>query len=140
MTYLGIIGGWLGSDGGITMATLTVDVIKGGLNTATGNYSGVVPAAKVAAAAGGDQFYNDGRTFFEVNKSSGTSVVTFVRQNPNSDGIKENAAVSVTAETRRFGPFATSLFNDGNGYVQVTYDTAANLTVGAVRLAEMLAG
>lgn len=122
------------------MATLAVDVIKGGLNTATGNYAGAVPAAKVSATTGGDQFYNDGRTFFEATKTSGASVITFARTAPNSDGIKENLSITVTAETRRVGPFPPSLFNDSTGYVQVTYDTVTNLTVTAVRIAETLAG
>jgi hypothetical protein len=109
------------------VATLTVQDIT---------TAGQVPASLVAAAGGGDQFPNDGRTMFEVANGSGGSItVTFASQKPCDQGSTHNTAVAVAAgATKRIGPFDPTRYNDGNGMVQVTYSGVTSLTVGVSSL------
>jgi hypothetical protein len=95
--------------------------------------AGVVPATLVAASAGGDSFANNGRTVFDAANGSGAPItVTFASQKPCDQGSTHNTVVSVTnGTTRRIGPFDPSRYNDGNGFVQVTYSAVTSLTVGA---------
>jgi hypothetical protein len=51
----------------------------------------------------------------------------------NSGAILDRAVV-VAQGTMIIGPFPTGEFNDGNGNVQMTYSTEADLTMQAVRL------
>jgi hypothetical protein len=96
-------------------------------------------SAAVAAAAGGDQFLNDGRTWFEVvNGSAGTREVRFLRQNPSSGGEKYDATFLIPVGTRQCGPFPVNEFNDVNGKVQVRYDSVTNVSVRAFRITEKL--
>lgn len=98
------------------MATITVQTV-----TASGLD---VDVNDVAAAAGGDDFANDGKTFFLVwNQSVGALTVSFA-----SPGVCEHggthpiSSVSVSASgIHVFGPFAPPRFNDANGRVAVTY-------------------
>jgi hypothetical protein len=104
------------------MATLTVtDITTAGETRALG-----------VAAAGGDQFANDGRTIFEASNASGGSItITFVSQRACDQGTVHNTAVAVGAGvTKRIGPFIPSRYNDASGYVQVTYSGVTSLTVG----------
>jgi hypothetical protein len=49
--------------------------------------------------------------------------------------VKTDLAVAVPALGERWiGPFDPASFNDANGRVVVTYDTEADLTVGAFAL------
>lgn len=116
------------------MATLTVTDIE---------RTGVDPAgAEVAAAAGGDEFANDGKTFFRANNASAGSItVTFatVATQVRIPGFGEialsNLQVSVPAgAVREIGPFPTGQFNDNGGKVQVTYSGVTSLTVAARRV------
>jgi hypothetical protein len=96
--------------------------------------AGVAPPTFVAAAGGGDQFANNGKTLFEVKNASGSPItVTFVRQKTCDQGTLHTTTVSVPATTgdRICGPFDASLFNDANGFVQVTYSAVTSLTVAA---------
>lgn len=92
--------------------------------------------AYVAAAAGGDAFVNDGRTFFHVkNGDVSDKTVTFVTQKTVLALAVADLAVVVTAsEERMIGPFPTGVFNDGNNKVSVTYSAATSVTVAAIKL------
>ena len=106
------------------MATLSVQQIT---------TAGVVPASLVSAAGGGDQFPNNGKTFFDVaNGGGGSIMVTIASQVACSQGSTHNTTVSVAASaTKRIGPFDVSRYNDGNGMVQVSYSGVSSVTVGA---------
>lgn len=109
------------------MATLTVHEIVP---------TGGVEATLVAAAGGGDQFSNDGRTYLKVTNGGGAPItVTVVSQRACEQGTIHSIANSVTnATTEVMGPFDTSRFNDASGFVQVTYSGVTSVTVGAFRL------
>jgi hypothetical protein len=59
--------------------------------------------------------------------------VTFVRQIACSQGVVHTTTVSVPATTgdRVCGPFDPAIFNDANGFVQVTYSAVTSVTVAA---------
>lgn len=109
------------------MATLTVGQIS---------RSGVEQAL-AAAAVGGDEFANDGKTFFVVkNANVSTARTVNLDIQKTVDGQDPaSRTVSVTAnKTFIIGPFPTGIYNDADGMVQVTYSSNADLTVGAFRL------
>jgi len=93
----------------------------------------VVPVT--AASAGGDAFDNDGRTFFVVKNAGGAGItVTFDSLVLSNFGTDVNPAPTVAAgETRIFGTFDTTRFNDANGRVGVTYSSVTSVTVMAVK-------
>jgi hypothetical protein len=102
--------------------------------------TGLNPALAAAAAAG-DAFANAGRTFLRVKNAHATvaRTVTAVSQLPAGaipqGAVKTDLAVAVPAlQERWIGPFDPASFNDANGRVVVTYDTEADLTVGAFAL------
>ena len=116
------------------MATLTVAKIV---------EAGVSPSL-VAAASGGDKFKNpdDQRIFLHAkNTNAATRTITATAQR-TSKKVKDfgsltrgNIAVTVPATTGdvMIGPFS-SAFNDASGFVLLTYDAVAGLTVVPVSL------
>lgn len=100
------------------MATLTVQQI---------DRTGLDPVAAVAASASGDEFANDGKTYFEVINGSGGSVVcTFNGQRNTNLDTASTFTVSVPASgTRLIGPFPTAYFNTASARVSVDYDDVA---------------
>lgn len=110
------------------MATLTVQQI---------DLDGTTPSF-VAAAAGGDQFANNGKTFFHVkNGGAGATVVTIDSIQDCNQGFDHNAGGTVAAGAEGlFGPFQASRFNDpaNANRVVVTYDVVTSVTVGAFSL------
>ena len=90
------------------------------------------------ADSGGDEFRNTGNEFLMVaNANVGAArTVSFVVQK-KIDGVTPDAReVEVGASTTMLiGPFPRAIYNDSDGYVQVTYsDSAADLTVQAFSL------
>ncbi len=109
------------------MATLSVQTI---------NHTGLAEAL-AAVAVGGDQFQNDGRIFIHVkNTNVATRVVTINSQSNCSQGADHDIAVTVPANTGdvMIGPFPPSRFDDGSGFVQVTYESEVDVTIAAIRL------
>ena len=108
------------------MATLTVQDVNSG---------GAVPTY-AAAAGGGDQFSNDGKTMIHVKNGSGGSItVTVASQVSCSQGATHNTAVAIAAGAEKMiGPFPTDRYNDANGFVQLTYSGVTSLTLGAFQL------
>ena len=97
--------------------------------------------ALAAAAVAGDAFPNTGRVVLRVKNAHATvaRTVTAVSQLPAGaipqGAAKADVAVAVPALSERWiGPFDPASFNDANGRVVVTYDTEADLTVGAYAL------
>ena len=113
------------------MAVLAVQqIVRTGLNPAL-----------AAAAAGGDAFPNTGRVFLRVANAHATlaRTATVASQLPAGaipqGAVKDDLDVQVPVLGERWiGPFDPSSFNDANGRVVVTYDTEADLTVGAFAL------
>lgn len=91
-----------------------------------------------AADSGGDEFHNTGHEFLLVTNAhvGDARTVSFTLQK-TIDGVAPDAReVEVAASTTMLiGPFQPSIYNDGDGMVQVTYsDSAADLTVQAFRM------
>lgn len=89
----------------------------------------------VAAAALGDRFLNSGKEMLVVKKSTaGTATVTVaIVKTCNAAGADHDVTVTVAAsDTTIIGPFRTDWFNDADGYVNFTYSSEANLTVGLI--------
>lgn len=108
------------------MATITVQ------NMAT---SGLELTTE-AAAAGGDAFVNNGRTFLYVS-DTGTTAPTVTIDSPVecSQGSTHDVAVAITAgEARYIGPFPPSRFNDETGKVTFTYSSETDVVIAAVSL------
>jgi hypothetical protein len=113
------------------MAVLAVQQIsRAGLNPAL-----------AAASAGGDAFPNAGRAFLRVKNANAAAArnVTVASQLPPGalpqGAAKTDLAVAVPALSERWiGPLDPAAFNDANGRAVVTYDTEADLTVGAFAL------
>lgn len=96
--------------------------------------AGVVEATLVAAAAAGDTFDNDGKTYFRVNNGGGAPItVTIVGQKTLPTGASADKAISVTNGTIQIiGPFPVGIYNtDGANEVAVTYSDVTTVTVGA---------
>lgn len=96
--------------------------------------AGATKAALVAAAAGGDTFDNDGKTWLEVNNGGGASItVTITGQVDLQFGVSATKTVTVGAGVNSvMGPFPERFFNtDGANEVSVTYSAVTTVTVGA---------
>ena len=108
------------------MATLTVQEIT---------RDGVL-LSLTAAASGGDQFHNDGDQFVAIyNNSGGDVVVSATIQKDVDDVTPDPKAITVgDGETRFFGRFPTDIYNDANGYVQLTYDSVTDVSVAVYTL------
>lgn len=102
------------------MAVLTVKQIS---------LTGLNPAP-AAAAAGGDSFANNGKTYLYVNNGGGGQITATIDAVSNCNfGFDHDAAVAVPAgETRLIGPFPTNRFGPTCG---VTYSGVTSVTVEA---------
>lgn len=92
-----------------------------------------------AAAGGGDNFLNDGRTVIHVkNGGAGPITVTADGANPDQWGVTGNdhdAAVSVpNAGERIIGPFRRDRFNDANSKVNLAYSGVTSVTIAVLQL------
>lgn len=108
------------------MATLTVQEI---------DRDGVL-LSLAAADAAGDQFENDGDRFLAVyNNSGGDVVVSAVIQKTVDKITPDPKQVTVgDGQTKFLGRFPTDIYNDTNGYVQITYDSATDVSVAVYTL------
>ena len=108
------------------MATLSIQVC---------NLAGL-EVTFAACEVGGDQFVTTGRTWIHiVNADASPHTVTVAGIGSCSRGESHDKAVVVPAgEERVIGPFKKDWFQDGTGYVQLTYDAITSLTIAAVEL------
>lgn len=73
-------------------------------------------------------FRNNGQMLLHVANASGSTVTaTFAQPNPVS-GYATTATLA-TAKAGFFGPFPPSIYNNGDGEVQVTFDQIVDVTV-----------
>lgn len=108
------------------MATLSVQDI----NTAG------VTLSFAAAAGGGDQFSNDGKTLLYVKNGGGGSInVTIASQRACDQGATHNTVVAVAnGSEKTIGPFPPERYNDASGNAQVTYSGVTSVTVAVASL------
>lgn len=95
--------------------------------------AGALKAALVAAAAGGDQFQNNGRTTLEIANGSGAPITVTVPRTKACDQGSLHPVTNVVGAgtTEVMGPFPIDLHNDAAGYCQITYSGVTSLTIGA---------
>lgn len=88
-----------------------------------------------AAAAGGDQFPNDGDTLLYLFNGGGGNVdLTITAKYVDGDLPLTDQVLSVLAGTARLvGPFPPRYFNDANGLVSLGYSGVVAVTVLAIR-------
>ena len=114
------------------MATLTVQAID--LTT------GLAPTF-ATAAAGGDEYANEGRTYLHVKNGGGAPITVTVTptasvtDDPQFGRIVPAArAFTVTNGAERILPFfAPGGYNNANGRVAVTYSAVTSVTVAAIQ-------
>jgi len=95
--------------------------------------------ALVAAAELGDEFANDGKQLVVVANGSVAAVeVTFTTQKTVDGEAVDDKVIDVPAgEQHLLGPFSTHVYNDGDGMVQVGYESHTDVTVGVIDCASV---
>lgn len=108
------------------MATLTVQEIS---------RAAITPSFG-AAAGGGDQFANDGRTYVHIKNGGASPITLTVVTQMTVDGkaVADDAITVTNAQERVIGPFPPGIYNDANGMVQLTYSAVTSVTLGTFRL------
>ena len=90
-----------------------------------------------AAAAGGDTFGPDPRTFLDITNAGGSAItvtITAYGSGPGGNPVA-NRVISVPAgEERMIGPFDPAGFADASGNAAIAYSAVASVTVAALRL------
>jgi len=96
--------------------------------------AGVAPAY-AAAVLDGNQFSNDGRTFFHVLNVGAEMTVTF--QTPGlMDGLaiaERTVVVPLTTGNKMIGPFPPDQYNQTTGVVYVDWTRATDVSFAVVR-------
>lgn len=90
-----------------------------------------------SAAAAGDEFANNGKTFLVfANSSGGAITVTFTTPLTVNGVAVADPTVSVADGATRaiVGPFSEATYNNSNGRVAMTYSSHTGLSVGVVSL------
>lgn len=100
--------------------------------------AGVVPAF-AAVASGGDQFINDGKVVAWVENAHASAARTAnaaVQRTLDGETVDPKSITISAAQDRKvFGPFPPEIYNDANGYVQLTYsDSGADMTICLLRI------
>jgi len=101
--------------------------------------SGILPTYG-SAAAGGDDFSNDGKTFLHIKNGGGASInatVTSQVATPPAGTAAANKVVAVAAGSEQMiGPINATGFNDASGKVQISYSAVASVTVAAISVSD----
>lgn len=109
------------------MAVLTVQQVA---------LAGLTPTY-ASAASGGDSFPNDGKTILHVKNSDssshGCTQASQVATTPGRAPANNTVTVPATTGDKMIGPFDPNIWNDANGYVQITYAAVTGVTVAAIR-------
>lgn len=111
------------------MATLTVnEITRAGIDA--------IPAT--AAAGGGDKFLNTGRECFILKNAdaSGKTVtlVTAATADPDGLAITDKTVTVGAGNSTIIGPFPTGIYNDVDGYMNLTYSAVTSVTVKVFKL------
>ena len=106
------------------MATLTVqDVVRSGLNP-----------SYASAAAGGDDFPNDGKRTFAHVKNGGASAITVtldITQTVDGQAVTDPTVSIPAGEERMIGPFPVAYYGASVG---LSYSDVTSVTVAAIRV------
>lgn len=88
-----------------------------------------------AATADGNYFPCSGKDVFVINNASASPVTVTFDSKRLVYGTDVNPAVVIPAgETHLIGPFLKERFDDGDGYVHLTYSAVTDVTVGVFKL------
>lgn len=96
--------------------------------------AGAAKASLVPADVDGDRFFNDGKTYVEVNNGGGSPItITVVSPRDSNLGMDQDETVVVPdGDTHLFGPFEVSAYNaDGSNEVSLEYSAITSVIVGA---------
>ncbi len=108
------------------MAALTVNQIS---------LAGLVDPTPEAAAALGDTFVNNGRTYLRVTNAAVSDITVTVDSLVACDqGTDHDIEVVVNNQTKLIGPFSMNRFNNSAGLASVGYSNHATITVAAISL------
>lgn len=89
-----------------------------------------------SCAAGGDQVANDGRTILYFKNTDSSTVTVTLATGGTVQGIAlADLAFTIAQNAEKIvGPFDRLLWNDANGYLQITYSAVTGMTVAAIRI------
>lgn len=105
-----------------------------------GETAAAVTFTAVDGASGNKVLNTDGKTILQIKNASGGSITaTIAVQNANpfvhpvfGKVTKTSIAVVVTAgNTFQIGPLPAAVYNDNNGYLQITYTSGTSVTAAA---------
>jgi len=95
-----------------------------------------VELAAVSAAAGGDEWVNDGSELLliEHTNGGGADATLTIETTKTIDGCAvADKEVTITKGKRYIiGPFPTGYYNDSNGKVQISYSSETDLEVAVI--------
>lgn len=101
--------------------------------------TGLVPSFAAPDGDNGNSFPNDGATYIEVIKASGSDVtITIASTVEDAPAGTEAADLDITVSagtTRKIGPFSQKGFNDSQGRVTVFWNTVTGVTWGVFKFA-----
>lgn len=106
------------------MATLTAQtIIRSGLKPTYGS-----------TASNGDKFENTGNEFVHIKNTDTSSHTVTVATSATVDGlaVADRAVAIPASEERMIGPFPTSVYNDSDGFVQLTYSSVTSMTIAVL--------
>lgn len=97
--------------------------------------AGLVPVFTAADVAG-DEFVNTGVEYLEVINGSGAGITVTIATPNTVDGLAvTDRTVTIAAGARqKIGPFPTSIYNNANSKVSVTYSAVTTVTVGLFKV------
>jgi hypothetical protein len=89
-----------------------------------------------AAAAGGDTFANNGRTFLYVKNGSGAPITVTVNSLVSCNfGVDHDITITVPAGSEEMsGKFPVNRFNSSAGSASITYSDVTSLTIAAISI------
>ena len=89
-----------------------------------------------AAAGGGDQYPNNGKTLLKVINGDGSSINVTITPSNTVNGYTIAPIVVAVAggATKYLGPYDPAYFNNSSGRVAVTYSAVTSVTVAALSL------
>jgi len=84
-----------------------------------------------ACANGGDDFVNTGKELLVFKNGSGSQMTLTIATQQTVDGeaVADKTIDVPAGETQLFGPWPTSIYNDSNAKVQLTYSDETSCTV-----------
>lgn len=96
--------------------------------------NGIAPAYQ--AAANGDEFVPDGRTFVHVKNgdASGHNVTITTPGTAFGEAIADDVVTVPAAGERMFGPFDPAGFAGSDGLAAIAYAALTSMTVGVFRV------